>query len=456
MFNKELIINTKKLLSISSETPFGENVDEKYAECVRAMNLCSNILDDMGAKFVNMEFAGDSEKWPYPVPNLYGEINICNNTKDNDEFILYMGHIDVVPPGDINAWTSNPFEAREENGFLYARGATDMKASVMSFLMAMKDFAKKKKNKNLKIGVAITGDEEWAAVNGSDKILRCMKEQGLKPTKVIVGEPSSREELGTNIKVGRRGSLIGRVSIKGNQGHRAYPDLYSNPNRLFPFVNMILNSLQWNDGNEFMANTDLEVNAIDFGNLNHTSIIPGSLEAMYSVRFTDKQKPEDIVNTLNEAIFFKHPEFVKSIPGYDYYRNHLSSISLIANLNSVSLPYYSEPNVLANLAQEVIKEKLKIDAKVDAFGGATDGRFVHKYFPDAEIIELGLPENGGLINGINPDVSRGGMHQIDERASITDIEGLHDLYVEILNKLSERNTVSIQRKEGLDCTTMTL
>lgn len=431
-----------ELISFPSETPFGKNQEEKFKACEASLDYLETILKNINAKTTKMTFEGGHEKWPYAVPNLYAEIEI-GDYKESDPFLVYMGHIDVVPVGDLSQWTFPPFKATEYNGYIYGRGATDMKTSVSTFITSVEELINNNRlqNINAKIGFIITGDEEWAALNGSKKVLEFMKNNNLTPTAFIIGEPSSPDNLKDFIKVGRRGSLIGSLEVSGIQGHPAYPELYKNPNRALNFAINVLNNIKWNDGNEFLPNTDFEVVALNSGSENATAIIPSKATATWGIRYTDNTTKEELEKLLNNSLI-NIPEWLTQHPDYKFFKEmqREGNICLTCNMSTASIPYFSIPNKLAYSAQKAMKDILKHTPTFDSSGGTTDARFVHSYYKNAEIIELGVPEKGGISNNTLPaDYNKkGGMHQANERVCIDDIYSLSEIYSKtIINYLQK-------------------
>lgn len=307
-----------------------------------------------------------------------------------------------------------------------------MKGSVGAWIGALEQLRENKiSGLNLTIGTLITADEEWAAVNGSDKVLSWMKQNGKNPDSFIIGEPSSQDYLGTHVKVGRRGSLVGYLEAGGVQGHRAYEELFENPNRALAYAMIILNAKRWKDGSRYFPNTTFEAVAVRSGDFNASAVIPETASALWNVRFTHKQKKEKILADLQDIIL-NPPPFLKKHPDYSRARE----VILRANMDTASEPYYSEPSTLASGVIAAIRETLNVDARLDAGGGTTDGRFVHKYFPEAQIVELGTPEKGGIVNNKRRSDygQRGGMHQVDERVSREDLLKVKDIYALALKK----------------------
>jgi len=397
----------------------------------QALDVLEAQLAKLGFTCWRKLFEGGHAKWSYPVDNLYAEITLGTP----QSHFCYLGHVDVVPVGEHAAWRTPPFAATLEDGYLYGRGTTDMKGSVAAITSAVAALLQGDTSRmNLRIGLLITTDEEWAAVNGTKPVLKWLKEElGRTIDMVLVGEPSSQDKLGSHIKIGRRGSLCGTLTAHGVQGHAAYPDLFQNPNRTLALALAILHELQWDDGSANYPHTQFETVALIAGDRNATAVIPQKAEAVWNIRFTPQQNTETLVARLRDALSnppawaMQHADFKR-----------LSQLELVANVDTVSVPYASTPAVLASALQAAITATLGSPAQLDATGGTTDGRFVQSYFPQAEVLEFGLPERGGLQNGLPPHdyLKKGGMHQADERASVSDLQNLQRIYLATLQKLA--------------------
>lgn len=442
MIEEDVIKTTRELIQIPSITPLGEDkqIRLKYFEaCDEAIEyLKTELYKIPGIKIIQkLNFEGGHEKWGYPVPNLYVQIDVGNPSATDHKFTCYMGHIDVVPPGDVTLWTEDPFSGTLRDGFIYGRGATDMKGSVAAWITAIKSLLKNLPSGiNASIGTLITADEEWAAINGSDRVLAWMKENGIAPDSFIVGEPSSPDYLGSHIKIGRRGSLVGYLEATGVQGHRAYDALFINPNRALSSAVTLLHTLHWNDGTTYFPDTTFEVVSMHSGDFNASAIVPETAKALWNIRFTNRQSKKMLFERL-QGTLQSPPEFFRDMPEYE----EIKKIVVTANMATASEPYYSEPSTLANSTRRAIRTTIGIEAAYDGFGGTTDGRFVHKYFPDAQIIEFGLPEKGGITSSEQPsDYSkRGGMHQIDERVSQEDLRKLSEIYRRTIINYNQRS-----------------
>lgn len=409
----------RELVKVPSITP----VDKKdYPNAQKSLDVAADAGRASGATVTRLDYEGGHAKWDYKVENLVLEWSFGTPEKH----ICYIGHLDVVPPGDEKKWTDDPYSGTVKDGYLYGRGVTDMKGSVAAFISAIDEQLEElKKQGNVKITMILTTDEEWAAVNGTSKVLQWLKARGDEPDAFIVGEPSSTDELGSHIKIGRRGSLVGTFNIKGVQGHAAYQELFENPNRALALAVAILNSHEWKDGNANFPNTNFEAVAVKSGDFGATAIIPGNAQLLWNIRFTPEHTPDDLEKWINDTLA-NPPQWAKDHPDFHLLKN----IEVKANKDTASVPYYSEPGALAVAAKDSVKSVLGTEAKLDGSGGTTDGRFVGNIFPKAEIIELGLPERGGIVCGHKDEhyLEKGGMHQVDERASVADLISLRKIF----------------------------
>ncbi|MBI1363718.1 MAG: succinyl-diaminopimelate desuccinylase [Proteobacteria bacterium] len=413
----------QKLIRIPSETPVQP---ELFATAQASLDALEAELSAAGATCTRMVFEGNHHKWPYPVDNLYAEWIFGTPNRH----LCYMGHTDVVPVGDRTRWSDTPYSGTIKDGFLYGRGATDMKGSVAAFAAAaMHAAALLDDQANMRLSLLITTDEEWAAVNGSKRVLGWMATNGREPDAVIVGEPSSQDTFGTHIKIGRRGSLCGTLEVKGVQGHAAYTDLFKNPNRALALAMSILTTQTFDDAEGAFPATNFEVVATESGNFGATAIIPGTARALWNFRYTHKQTAQGLADRVKDLLA-NPPAWAKNHPD----AAKLADVQVLANIDTASQPYYAKPAKLAALAVDAVTQATGRAPVLDGSGGTTDGRFVHDYFPHAEIIELGLPEKGGMpqVAEAAPYGSIGGMHQIDERCRVDELMQLADVFANII------------------------
>ncbi len=439
--DRDTIELAQALIKLASITP----VDAKdLPTASRTLDLLEARAEADGARTKRFPSQGGHDRWDYMVDNLYVEWQ----KGSADRFLCFIGHTDVVPVGSAADWSGEPFAGEIRDGFLYGRGATDMKGAVAAFFTAASRAVRE--CDNVRIGAIITTDEEWAAINGTRQVLRALSRQGIAPDAFLVGEPTSRDILGSHVKLGRRGSLVGWLNAQGIQGHTAYPGTFINPNRALSLAASILQTLQWDDGDDYMPATNFEIIATESGDFGASAIIPKRARLMWNLRFTPRQTPESLVARLENALR-NPPQWAAGHPDAAL----LERVSVSANVDTVSQPYQGRPGGLLEAAQRAHAARLGVEATVDCSGGTTDGRFVHSYFPDAEILELGAAEHGGVVGYIypadvdNPDDlpeagnnppggmpegygSRGGMHQVDERIPLRDLINLSLLYTDTI------------------------
>jgi succinyl-diaminopimelate desuccinylase len=313
--------------------------------------------------------------------------------------VSFAGHTDVVPSGPLEAWTSDPFAPTLRDGFLYGRGAADMKSSLAAFVVAIEAFVAAHPSHPGSIALIITSDEEGPAVDGTVRVTDRLKAQGEMLDYCVVGEPSSVERLGDTIKNGRRGTLSGTLRVRGVQGHVAYPHLAKNPIHLAAPAIAELAALKWDDGDEHFPPTTCQVSNIRAGT-GATNVIPGSLELMFNFRYAPASTRESLRQRL-EALLRRH--------GLDYELEWTGS----------GEPYLTRRGRLITAVGEAIGETCGIAPEVSCTGGTSDGRFIAAVCP--EVVELG-PVNATI-------------HQIDERVAIADLEPLAAVYRGILERL---------------------
>jgi succinyl-diaminopimelate desuccinylase len=410
------------LVKIPSLTPISPQLlpaAKQSLDCLQA------FLEGAGAVCHRLAFQGGHEIWSYPVDNLYAEWS----GDAASGHLCFVGHTDVVPPGDLTLWKYDPFSGVIRDGFLWGRGATDMKGAIAAFSAAAASFARSDPRHPPKVSLLITTDEEWAAVNGTCRVLEWMCLNRRPPSVFLIGEPSSPNHLGSHIKVGRRGSLCGVLRAKGIQGHAAYPELFENPNRALTLALTILCAQRWGDSVEGMLPTAFEAIALASGDFNATAIIPGEAQALWNIRFTPQQTVDKLLASL-QALLEDPPDWASNHPN----RADLAHVTITGNIDTASMPYYSPPSRFAALVSQSLLATTGQAPVLDAGGGTTDGRFIHPLFPGAEIVELGLPENGGA-ESLRP--ASGGMHQVDERCSVADLGRLTQCYATILTAFDE-------------------
>jgi succinyl-diaminopimelate desuccinylase len=312
---------------------------------------------------------------------------------------VFLGHTDVVPPGPLDAWLSPPFEPTLKDGKLYGRGSADMKGGIAAFVTAVERFIANHPNHKGSIAVMMTSDEEGIATNGIVKVVEVLEARNEKIDWCLVGEPSSDKKIGDVIRVGRRGSLNAKLTIKGIQGHVAYPELADNPIHTFAPALKALTEELWDKGNDYFPPTSLQVSNIQ-GGTGAENIIPGSVEVLFNLRFCT-ELDEQIIKQRAHAILDKY--------GFNY------EIQWRLSGN----PFLTEQGELIEATHAAIKTVTGYETKDDTGGGTSDGRFIAP--TGAQVIELG-PLNESI-------------HKINENIDINDLEVLSAIYEQLLIKL---------------------
>ncbi len=318
------------------------------------------------------------------------------------ELIVFAGHTDVVPTGPLDQWHSDPFTPTQRDGKLYGRGASDMKTSLAAFVVAVEEFVAAQPDTALSIAFLLTSDEEGPATDGTVVVCDVLKQRGERLDYCIVGEPTSVQHTGDMIKNGRRGSLSGRLTVKGQQGHIAYPHLAKNPIHLLAPALAQLVGMVWDQGNPFFPPTSWQVSNIHAGT-GASNVIPGAIVLDFNFRFSTESTPEALQTRL-QAVLDQH--------ALDY------AISWTVG----GLPFLTAPGTLVDAVLAAIKLETGLDTVLSTTGGTSDGRFIANICP--QVIELGPPNAS--------------IHQIDEHIALADIEPLKNIYRRVLENLHAR------------------
>ena len=313
--------------------------------------------------------------------------------------VCFAGHTDVVPTGPLTDWRSDPFVATERDGWLYGRGAADMKGSLAAFVTAIEAFVVANPDANGSIAVLVTSDEEGPSVDGTVKVVEKLAAAGETIDYCIVGEPTSVERLGDMIKNGRRGTLSGTLIVKGVQGHVAYPQLASNPIHLAAPVLADFAATQWDDGDAYFPPTSWQCSNIHAGT-GATNVIPGKLEVKFNFRFCPVSSREVLVQRF-EAILAQH--------GLDY----------DLAWTGYGPPYLTERGKLVEVVTEAVRAVTEVTPELSCTGGTSDGRFIAAICN--EIVEFG-PINASI-------------HKVNERVRVADLAALSAIYRGILERL---------------------
>lgn len=313
--------------------------------------------------------------------------------------LVFAGHTDVVPPGPMTAWSFDPFTPTEVDGFLYGRGSADMKSGLAAMIVAAENFIRLHPAFPGSIAFLITSDEEGRSVNGTKKVVEELVNRNEKMDYCVVGEASSENLLGDQIRIGRRGSMSGQVVIHGKQGHIAYPHLAENPIHGALSALKELTSIQWDRGNEFFPATSFQISNIHAGT-GANNMIPGALEIMFNFRFSNVVTADDLQQRFTEVLM-----------------NHSLDFDLRWTLSGH--PFLTKHGKLLEMTQQAIKDITGLETRLSTGGGTSDGRFIAA--AQAEVIEL------GPINST--------VHQANERVSISDLDPLTKIYQKIIEKI---------------------
>jgi len=370
----------KELIRFPSVTPVDAGV----------MSFLEKKLKKLGFKTKILEF---KEKNTKPVKNLYARLG---NKSPN---FCYAGHLDVVPAGNLKDWTVNPFKPSIKNGHLIGRGANDMKSSIAAFVTAVSKFIQKNKKFNGSISLLITGDEEGVAINGTKKVVEYLKKKKEKINFCLVGEPTNPNKLGEMIKIGRRGSITGKLIVIGVQGHVAYPNRANNPSTALVQILKELKGIKFDKGTKDFQPTNLEITKINIDN-SADNVIPGLAYASFNIRFNNKHSSNTLKSKINKI--------VKKICN-----KNKSKYKIEYNVSGEA--FLTSPNETTYMIQNTIKKITKIKPRLSTTGGTSDARFIRKISPCLEF---------GLVGKT--------MHKVDEVVALKDLKKLTLIYSNIL------------------------
>ena len=370
----------KELIRFPSVTPVDAGI----------MSFLEKKLKQLGFKTKVLEFRENNSK---PVKNLYARLG---NKSPN---FCYAGHLDVVPAGNLKDWTVNPFKPSIKKGHLIGRGANDMKSSIAAFVSAISNFIENYSNFSGSISLLITGDEEGVAINGTKKVVEYLKKRKEKIDFCLVGEPTNPSKLGEMIKIGRRGSMNGRLTITGVQGHVAYPHRANNPSTALVQILKLIKDIKFDQGTKDFQPTNLEITKI---NINNTAdnVIPGVATATFNIRFNNKHSSSSLKKKINKVI--------KKISA-----KNKSKYKIEYSVSGEA--FLTNPNKTTFMIQDVIRKITKIKPKLSTTGGTSDARFIRKIAPCLEF---------GLVGKT--------MHKVDEAVSLSDLKKLTLIYSNIL------------------------
>jgi succinyl-diaminopimelate desuccinylase len=358
----------KRLIEIDSITPNDNG-------CI---NIIKSELNNLNFEYQSIDSNG--------VSNLYAKRG------ESSPSIIFAGHVDVVPPGPLDKWQSDPFIPTAKDGLLYGRGSADMKSSIAAFIVAINEFTAEFPNHKGSIGLFITSDEEGIATDGTKKIVEHFIHNNQDIDYCIVGEPTSAEKFGDTIKNGRRGSLSATLIVKGIQGHIAYPHLIDNPIHRSASIIDELKKISWDDGNEYFPKTSWQVSNINAGT-GATNVVPGDVTIQFNFRHSTECTPDQLKNEVEMVV-----------------KKHADEYEL--NWEIPSEPYLTQKGFLTDVLTSAISDITGITPKVSTTGGTSDGRFIAKICK--QVVEFG-PINASI-------------HKINEHVNIDDIEKLKEIY----------------------------
>jgi len=366
---------TKALLKKVSLTP----------EDAGCMDLMADYLQQRGFNIEWMNFGETKNLWA--------------RRGNSAPLFVFAGHTDVVPTGPVEEWDSPPFEPTIKDGLLYARGAADMKGSLAAMLTACDSFIAEHSAHQGSIAFLITSDEEGPAHDGTIKVMQTLDARNEKIDYCIVGEPTSHKVFGDMVRVGRRGSINGYLSIIGKQGHVAYPELVENPIHAFTPILKLLTQEVWDNGNEFFPPTSFQISNINAGT-GVENVVPGTLKVVFNLRFSSELTPEEIKRRITYMV-----------------DQNSDNYELIWKVSG--LPFITERGKLSDAVEQALLDETGSKPILSTAGGTSDGRFIAP--SGAQVIELG-PINESI-------------HKINECVSVSDLDQLSRAYHKILANL---------------------
>jgi len=328
-----------------------------------------------------------------PVANLWAKHG------QNRPLLCFAGHTDVVPSGPREEWQTDPFEPVIRDGIMYGRGAADMKSGLAAMTIAAERFITKHPNHKGTLAFLLTSDEEGPSVDGTRRVMQVLESRPEKIDWCVVGEPSSGDKLGDTVKIGRRGSLSGKLTVHGVQGHVAYPHLAENPVHLLAPALAELASREWDKGNAYFQPTTFQISNLSAGT-GAPNVIPGELKARFNIRFSTEQTVEKIQTTITEIL--------------DRHKVNYTLEWFVSGL-----PFFTAPGALSDATQQAVKESTGLTPVLSTTGGTSDGRFIAP--TGASVVEL------GVLNAT--------IHKVNECVRIADVDILAQMYERIMELL---------------------
>ena len=383
----ETLYLTEQLLTRASLTPADLGCQDLIAERLTPLGFTCETMVSGPAEF--------------RVTNLWA---IRRAALADAKTLVFAGHTDVVPTGPLNEWHSAPFAPTHRDGKLFGRGASDMKTSLAAFVVAIEDFLRSTPEPQLNIALLLTSDEEGPANDGTVVVCKALQARGEKLDYCIVGEPTSVERTGDMIKNGRRGSLSGKLTVRGLQGHIAYPHMAKNPIHLVAPAMAELVTIQWDAGNAFFPPTTWQISNFHAGT-GAGNVIPGSAVIDFNFRFSTESTVSSLQQRLKAVLDAHQLEY---------------SLDWVVG----GLPFLTTPGTLVDAVCQAILSETGLQTQLSTTGGTSDGRFIAQICP--QVIELGPPNAT--------------IHQINEYVNVADIEPLKNIYQRVLENLNRQAT----------------
>lgn len=349
------------------------------------LQLIAQRLESVGFRLERMPFG--------PVENLWARHG------DGAPVLCFAGHTDVVPTGPREEWLTDPFDPVVKDGILYGRGAADMKSGLAAMVTAAERFSTRWPEHSGSLAFLLTSDEEGPSVDGTRRVMEVLEARGEKIRWCVVGEPSSVDALGDMVKIGRRGSLSGKLTVHGIQGHVAYPHLADNPVHAVAPALAELAARVWDKGNDYFQPTSFQISNISAGT-GAPNVIPGELKARFNIRFSTEQTVDKLQQTITE-IFNRH------------------KVNYTLEWFVSGLPFFTPPGDLSAAVQRAVKEKAGRSPELSTTGGTSDGRFIAP--TGAQVVEL------GVINAT--------IHKVNENVRIADMQTLSAMYERVMELL---------------------
>ncbi|ORU89782.1 MAG: succinyl-diaminopimelate desuccinylase [Cycloclasticus sp. symbiont of Poecilosclerida sp. M] len=371
----ETIKLTQQLIAKASLTP----------EDAGCMDLMAEYLQQRGFTIEWMNFGETKNLWA--------------RRGTTTPVFAFAGHTDVVPTGPLDEWDSPPFEPTIKDGLLYGRGAADMKGSLAAMLTACDSFIEEHEKHDGSIAFLITSDEEGPSTDGTVKVMEALDQRGEQIDYCIVGEPSSHKSFGDMVRVGRRGSINGYLTLNGKQGHVAYPELVENPIHALAPILSKMTAERWDEGNEYFPPTSFQISNLNAGT-GVENVVPGELKLVFNLRFSSELTPEVIKSRITHII-----------------DQHSDDYELVWRLSG--LPFITERGELTNAVEKAVQDVTSSKPELSTGGGTSDGRFIAPY--GVQVIELG-PINESI-------------HKINECVSINDLHHLSVIYKKVLENI---------------------